>query len=194
MRPKILIENRPAVLIVDGMFRPHWATYRWKLKTLPADAPRHLVKSTELRTATEDDASGIWTAMERSFASEQAWGMQLLERVRMLRKAVYDGLKDNKVQFIVVEHGRRIIAGSGLIKDAESPLHLATGVWVMEEYRCRGLGHFLLHASLKNLADAGLDEAVVVTRSNTAGAKYLYPKFDSTVGKLEEFPELKGLD
>ena len=176
------------------MFRPHWATYRWNLKSLPSEAPRHLVKSTELRTATEDDAAAIWGAMERSFASEQAWGMQLLDRVRLLRKTVYDGLKEKKVQFLVIEHGRRIIAGSGLISDSESPLHLATGVWVMEEYRCRGLGKFLLHASLKHLSGAGLEEAVVVTRSNTAGAKYLYPKFESVAGKVEDFPELKELD
>lgn len=177
-----------------GMFRPHWATYRWNLKSLPSEAPRHLVKSTELRAANEDDAATIWSAMERSFASEQAWGMQLLDRVRMLRKTVYDGLKQKKVHFLVIEHGRRIIAGCGLISDPGSPMHLATGVWVLEEYRCRGLGKFLLHGSLKHLSESGLSEAVVVTRSNTAGAKYLYPKFDSTAGKVEAFPELKDLD
>lgn len=176
------------------MFRPHWATYRWNLKSLPAEAPRHLVKSTELRAANEDDAATIWSAMERSFAAEQAWGLQLLDRVRMLRKTVFDALKEKKVHFLVVEHGRRIIAGSGLVADSESPVQLATGIWVMEEYRCRGLGKFLLHASLKHLSDSGIDEAVVVTKSNTAAAKYLYPKFESTTGKVEAFPELKDLD
>ncbi len=176
------------------MFRPHWATFHWKLNNLPAEAPRHLVKSTELRTATEDDAAVIWTAMERSFATEQAWGMQLLERLRMLRKTVYDGLKEKKVRFLLIEHGRRIVAGSGLIEDAQSEVQLATGIWVMEEYRCRGLGHYLLHQSLKQLADSGLNEAAVVTRSNTAAAKYLYPKFEPVIGKAENYPDLKQLD
>lgn len=175
------------------MFRPHWASYHWKLKNLPGEAPRHLVKSTELRLATEEDAATLWTVMERSFATEQAWGMQLPERVRLLRKTVYDGLRENKVKFLLVEHGRRVIAGTGLVEDSQSEIQLVTGVWVMEEYRCRGLGHYLLHASLKHLAESGLDEAAVVTRSNTAAAKYLYTKFEPTVGKVEAFPELKNL-
>ncbi|MDX6766941.1 MAG: GNAT family N-acetyltransferase [Candidatus Methylacidiphilales bacterium] len=176
------------------MFRPYWAAFHWNLKSLPADCPRPQVKSIELREATVEDAANLWSVMQRSFNTELAWGLLLEERTRFLRRTVYDGLLDRKVEFLVVEHGRRIIAGSGLLKNPQSPVHLVTGIWVMEEYRCRGLGLYLLHASLKRLAESGLEDASVITRSNTAAAKYLYPKLDSHTVKLEAYPELKSLD
>jgi ribosomal protein S18 acetylase RimI-like enzyme len=172
------------------MYRPHWLKFSWKLNNLPAEAPKHAVKSVELRQATPDDADALWVSLERAYATDLAWGLVLPERLKRL-KDVIEGIEEKNVQFWVLEHGKRIVAGSGLLVDAEAPVQFLSGICVMEEYRCRGVGAYLLHAGLKQLADSGLTEASVVTRSNTTAARYLYPKFGSTQTKLEEFPELK---
>jgi len=173
------------------MYRPHWIQFSWNLKLLPAEAPGHSVKSVELRKAGPDDAMAVWTFMERAYTTDLAWGMTLAERLKKLKDAVFEGIEDKNVEFWVADHGRKIIGGSGLLLDAGAPVQMVTGVCVMEEYRCRGLGGWLLHASLKRLAETGLESAAVVTRSNTHAARYLYRKFSSAPAQAEAFPEIK---
>jgi ribosomal protein S18 acetylase RimI-like enzyme len=48
---------------------------------------------------------------------------------------------------------------------------------VLNEYRCRGLGTYLLQESLRRLKERGLEEARVVTRKGLTADRYLYPKF-----------------
>ena len=55
--------------------------------------------------------------------------------------------------------------------------NLPLGVCVLNEYRCRGLGTFILHESLRRLKERGLEEARVVTRKGLPADRYLYPKF-----------------
>jgi N-acetylglutamate synthase-like GNAT family acetyltransferase len=173
------------------MYRPQWIRFSWDLKKLPAEAPPHEVKSVELRKAEPDDAHAVWTFLERAFATEQAWGMTLKERMKHLKDAVFQGIEEKNVEYWLLEHGKKIVAGTGLLLDAGAPMQLISGICVMEEYRCRGLGTWLLHAGLKRMADAGLASAAVVTRSNTHAARYLYPKFAATSAPVEAFPEIK---
>lgn len=173
------------------MYRPHWLKFTWKLKELPAEAPTHAVKAVELRKAEAPDAAPLWAMMERAFSTEMAWGMLLPERLKHLREAVHEGIEQKSTHFLVIEHGRRIIGGSGVLKESQAEAHLLTGICVMEEYRCRGLGAWLLYHSLRTLADAGLPEASVVTRSNTAAARYLYPKAAPSPVKVDGFPAIK---
>ena len=55
--------------------------------------------------------------------------------------------------------------------------NLPLGVCVLNEYRCRGLGTYLLHDSLRRLHERGLEEARLVTRKGLPADRYLYPKF-----------------
>lgn len=173
------------------MYRPHWIQFSWNLKQLPAEAPTHAVKSVELRKAGADDADAVWTFMERAFATDLAWGMALNGRMKHLKDAVFEGIEDKNVEYWVVDHGKKIVGGAGLLLDAEAPVQMVSGICVMEEYRCRGLGAWLLHTALKRLAETGLQSAAVVTRSNTHAARYLYPKFSATPAPVEAFPEIK---
>lgn len=165
--------------------------FSWDLKRLPEEGPTHAVRSVELRRGAEADAGATWTFLERAFATDLAWGMALSGRLKQLRDVVYEGIGDKNVEFWLVEHGKKIIAASGLLVDRGAPVQLVTGVCVMEEYRCRGLGTWLLHHSLKRAHEAGLETAAVVTRSNTHAARYLYRKMGSTSAPVEAYPEIK---
>jgi hypothetical protein len=48
------------------------------------------------------------------------------------------------------------------------------------------LGTTLLHASLKKLADSGISEASVLTRSRVTACKHLYPKFGGKALAIHE--------
>ncbi len=78
---------------------------------------------------------------------------------------------------LVIAHGQRIIGVSILNLHSDAPYHLATGPWVLMEYRNRGLGSALLHASVQELAQHGLTEARGMTRANSITARFVYSKF-----------------
>ena len=82
-----------------------------------------------------------------------------------------------EVTFIAIKHGARIIAASAIRDSGDKVSNLPLGVCVLNEYRCRGLGTYLLHESLRRLRDRGLKEARVVTRKGLPADRYLYPKF-----------------
>src|SRR5260370_42027613 len=78
---------------------------------------------------------------------------------------------------LVITHGPRIIAASMLHTDPEADSNLVSGPCVLTENCNRGLGSSLLHASLKQLAEVGLEQAAGITKENSTGCKFLYPKF-----------------
>lgn len=144
----------------------------------------------ELRPGLPSEKEQIWTAIERSYQAEQGWGVLLPSRLKELREILYKGLDEGFLEMIVLEDGKRIIGASGMVVNLAGPRQLATGICVLEEYRCRGYGAALLMASLKFLADKKIDSAAVVTRSNVLAYKYLYSKFGSHMDKMDALPNL----
>jgi len=159
----------------------------WDLKQLPAAAPK-MSRPLNLRPAVPGEEEMIWTTLERSLMSDPSWTMGLKSRLEELRLIVNKGFAEKQVEVLALEDGNRFIGVSGLIADPVQQRHLITGVHILNEYRCRGAGTTLLHASLKNLKDKGLTEASVVTRANIAASRFLYPKFGSKKESLDEAP------
>ena len=91
---------------------------------------------------------------------------------------------------IVITHGPRIIATSVLNSDPDADSNLISGPCVLSEYCNRGLGTALLHASLKQLGEAGLLQVAAITKENSTSCKFLYPKFGSESAPCEWAPAL----
>lgn len=174
------------------MFRPEWIKFTWDLAKLPG-FEKKLGPNMEIRSGQPSEKDKIWAAVERSFQAEQGWGVILANRLKEIRELTYKGLEDGFLEILVLEDGKRIVGASGLIVDAAGPRQLATGVCILEEYRCRGFGAALLYQSLKLLSEKKLEHAAVVTRSNVAAHKYLYHKFDSHRDKMEALPNLSQI-
>lgn len=85
--------------------------------------------------------------------------------------------ENQEASCLVATHGGRIIGVSLLDCDLEASFHLVSGPWVLMEYRNRGIGSLLLHASLQELAERGVTEARGKTRANGIAARFVYPKF-----------------
>jgi ribosomal protein S18 acetylase RimI-like enzyme len=155
-----------------------WVQFTWNLKTLTAEVPkidpRYIVES-----ATQDDRNLLLAAVSRSMSMEPAWSDDLAARVKLAEEIIHTGFPAGEVTFVAIKHGQRIIGASAIRDAGDKVSNLPLGVCVLNEYRCRGLGTFLLHESLRRLKERGLDQARVVTRKGLPADKYLYPKYGS---------------
>jgi ribosomal protein S18 acetylase RimI-like enzyme len=162
-----------------SMMLSAWVQFSWDLKNLPAGSPplppRYTVES-----ASANDCDLLLAAVTRAISMEPGWSDDLNARLKLCDEIVNTAFVGGEVAFIAIKHGARII-GAAAIRDAGDKLsNLPLGVSVLNEYRCRGLGTFLLHESLRRLRERGLDEARVVTKKGLPADRYLYPKFGST--------------
>jgi len=155
-----------------------WVQFSWNLKTLPAETPkidaRYIVEA-----ATLDDRNLLLAAVSRSVSMEPAWSDDMTARVKLAEEIIETAFPAGEVTFVAIKHGARIIATAAIRDAGDKVSNLPVGVCVLNEYRCRGLGTFLLHESLRRLKERGLDEARLVTKKGLAADKYLYPKFGS---------------
>jgi ribosomal protein S18 acetylase RimI-like enzyme len=164
-----------------------WVQFSWNLKTLPAETPKLATRYT-VEAATLEDRNLLLAAVSRSVSMEPAWSDDMTARVKLAEEIIETAFPAGEVTFVAIKHGARII-GTAAIRDAGDKIsNLPVGVCVLNEYRCRGLGTYLLHESLRRLKERGLEEARLVTKKGLAADKYLYPKFGSTRVVLDVAP------
>ena len=153
-----------------------WIQYTWNLKTLAEEAAK-LPSRYTVEAATLEDRNLLLAAVSRSMSMEPSWSDDLAARVKLAEDIIQTDFPAGEVTFVAIKHGARII-GAAAIRDAGDKVsNLPLGVCVLNEYRCRGLGTFLLHESLRRLKERGLEEARLVTRKGLPADRYLYPKF-----------------
>src|SRR5476651_2683053 len=164
-----------------------WVQFTWNLKTLAAEAAK-LPSRYTVEAATLEDRSLLLAAVTRSMSMEPAWSDDLTARVKLAEEIIQTAFPAGEVSFIAIKHGARII-GTTAIRDAGDKVsNLPLGVCVLNEYRCRGLGTYLLYEGLRRLRERGLDEARLVTKKGLTADRYLYPKFDGVRAVLTAVP------
>ena len=156
-----------------------WVQYSWNLASLPKEVPKIDPRYT-VESASLDDRPLLTAAINRSLSMEPAWSDDLTARTKLADELVDVAFPAGEVAFIAVKHGSRIIAASAIRDVSDQISNLPVGVCVLNEYRCRGLGTYLLYDSLRRLRDRGLKEARLVTRKGLPADRFLYPKFGST--------------
>jgi hypothetical protein len=158
------------------MILSSWVQYSWDLKNLPADGPKLAPRYT-VETASQEDRELLIAAVTRSFSMESGWSDDLNARIKLTEEIVQGAFVAGEVSFVAIKHGSRVIGASAIRDAADKVSNLPLGVAVLNEYRCRGLGSFLLFESLRRLRDRGLDSARVVTKKGVPADRYLYSKF-----------------
>jgi ribosomal protein S18 acetylase RimI-like enzyme len=153
-----------------------WVQFTWKLKALAAETAK-LASRYSAESATLDDRDLLLAAVTRSMSMEPAWSDDLSAREKLAEEIIQTAFPAGEVAFIAIKHGTRIIGASAIRDAGDKVSNLPLGVCVLNEYRCRGLGTFLLHESLRRLKERGLDEARLVTRKGLPADRFLYPKF-----------------
>ena len=156
-----------------------WVQFEWNLANLPKEAPK-LDPRYVSESATLEDRSLLGAAVHRSMSMESAWSDDLAARDKLADEIIGTAFPAGEVAFVVVRHGARIIGASALRDAGDQVSNLPLGVCVLNEYRCRGLGTYLLYDSLRRLRDRGLKEVRHVTKKGLPADRFLYPKFGST--------------
>jgi ribosomal protein S18 acetylase RimI-like enzyme len=164
-----------------------WVQYTWNLKNLPAGSPK-LDARYNAEAATPEDKGLLLAAVTRSLSMEPAWSDDLTARVRLAEGIIATEWPAGEVTFLAIKHGHRIVGASAIRDSGDKVSNLPLGVCVLNEYRCRGLGTYLLHESLRRLKERGLEEARLVTRKGLPADRYLYPKYGSERVVLEGVP------
>jgi GNAT superfamily N-acetyltransferase len=153
-----------------------WVQFSWILASLPKEVPK-IDPRYSVEAASLDDRPLLSAAISRSLSMEPAWSDDLAARTKLADELIETAFPAGEVVFIAVKHGARIIAASAIRDVADQISNLPVGVCVLNEYRCRGLGTYLLYDSLRRLRDRGLKEAQLVTRKGLPADRFLYPKF-----------------
>jgi ribosomal protein S18 acetylase RimI-like enzyme len=153
-----------------------WVQFTWNLKALAAETAKLSSRYT-VEAATMEDRNLLLAAVTRSMSMEPAWSDDLAARVKLAEDIIQTAFPAGEVTFVAIKHGARIIGAAGIRDAGDKVSNLPLGVCVLNEYRCRGLGTFLLYESLRRLKERGLEEARLVTRKGLTADRYLYPKF-----------------
>lgn len=151
------------------------AQFRWKLSELtPGAVP--MPGPYTLRPAGEQELDDALRVVQASYNLDPEWS----GCAKHIDEVVLPGVRkvfSGEATCLFLLHGNRVIAASAYDPDPENGIHLITGPSVLIEYRSRGIGGALLHATLEALRARGLKEAVGQTRPGTASAKFLCSKF-----------------
>jgi len=157
-----------------------WLRFVWNASLLGA-AP---AGSDLIRRATREEGEEVLRVLLLSLSMDSAWNDSFAQAERYLSEAVARIFNANEPLCLVIPKGNRMIAASLLDPLPESPSQLVSGPSVLMEYRNRGIGSRLLHASLATLVEEGVTNPAGITRDKTVSAKHVYPKFGGTFERV----------
>ena len=166
-----------------------WKRFTWQIKQLPPleqKLPAHFI----IRPATREEAKAVVHVVVTAFSLDSTWSDTLNLFRDRLEMQLDLAFQRESFPALVITHGPRIIAASVLHTEMEADSNLISGPCVLTEYCNRGLGSSLLHASLRQLGEVGLEQASAITKENSTACKFLYPKFGSVGLPCEYVPAL----
>ena len=120
-----------------------WVQFTWNLEALPKEVPPIDARYTVEAASPEDrrffpPPSAARSPWSRRGATTSAG------RVKLAEELIDVAFPAGEVVFVAVKHGARIIAASAIRDSGDQVSNLPVGVCVLNEYRCRGLGHLSL--------------------------------------------------
>ncbi len=167
----------------------NWIRFTWDLNLLP-EAETGLPAHYQIAPAQPADEKELRLVIARSFTLDPSWSPALEEAMRSVDAWIERAHQAETSVFLALRHGVRIIGAAVVCVDPAADNHLAPGPCVLVEYRNRGFGLQLLERSLATLRQAGLAEAVAITKANAPVAKFLYSKFGGAIAPIEFVPAL----
>jgi GNAT superfamily N-acetyltransferase len=151
-----------------------WKSYSWQASALSGFP---VSGADLLRPATREEGEEILDVIMLAVSMDSAWNDSLSLMEKFFRASIARLFNAEEPACLVVPKGNRIVAASLLDPDADAVIQLVSGPAVLMEYRNRGIGTRLLHASITALRDRGISKVSALTRSNSIADRYVYPKF-----------------
>jgi GNAT superfamily N-acetyltransferase len=139
--------------------------------------------------ARREEGEKVLQTVLLSLSLDSSWNDSYGMAEHYLTSTVGRLFNESEPLCLVIQKGNRLIAASLLDPDPEAVHQLISGPMVTMEYRNRGIGSHLLHASLTALQERGLTRATGITRDRTMAARHVYAKF----GSVSESFSFQGL-
>jgi GNAT superfamily N-acetyltransferase len=191
------LPSLPVVFSADAavaggpMIRRHdsfWRRFSWSLSSvLPIDTSSQ--NGDLIRLARREEGEDVLQTVLLSLAMDSSWNDSYAMAEHYLTSTVGRLFNESEPLCLVIQKGNRLIAASLLDPDLDAVHQLVSGPMVTTEYRNRGIGTRLLHASLAALQERGLTSANGITRDGTVAARHVYAKF----GSVSESFSFQGL-
>lgn len=165
----------------------NWVRFTWNLSKLP-ETELYLPAHYKIATASSDDEKEVRKVFSSSFLLDPAWNPtigQVMQKIHSRLDTVFTSAQNS---CLVLRHGARIIGATVLSLDFEAEDHLAPGPCILVEYRNRGFGTRLLENSLQFLREAGLIHATGIAPDYAPVTRFLYPKFNAVISRVEIAP------
>ncbi len=153
----------------------NWVVFQWKtasLPSVPVVPPPHAI-----RHARKEEQSAVVSVLTAAFALDPEWNDVSRSMISTLPPLVAKAFETETPTCLVLSHGSRIVGASLLDCSLEAENNLLSGPAILMEYRSRGLGSALLHASLSELREHGVSLALGRTRLRGIASRFVYPKF-----------------
>ena len=166
----------PSPTFKRGTLTPPWLSFSWEIGQLPPTAPEGAMVPL-IRPALREEGEEVLRVIMLSLSMDSSWNDSLSIAEAYLKQSIQRLFNEEEPLCLVVPRGNRLIAASILEADGNAKNQLLCGPSVVMEYRNRGIGTQLLHASLSLLKSRGLATARGMTRAHTVAARYVYPKF-----------------
>lgn len=166
-----------------------WVRFTWPLRDLDESVPAP--NGYRFRPALAGEVEEVIRVVLSAYASDPVW-KDLLHGIRdRMTKRINDTLGATGCHYIVAELHGKIVAVSGVARSHWTDQNLLTGICVAPEHQRRGLGTYLLAASLLCLRDMGLLSAKVYTEAGSLADHKIYPLFGSEREEGVEYPGLR---
>lgn len=130
-----------------------------------------------IRPALREEGDEVLRMLLLAFSMDSDWNDGFSRVENWIKDSVARLFNDEEPLCLVIPKGNRLIAASLLDPLPEADIHLVSGPAVLMEYRNRGIGTRLLHASLEALSERGIAKATGLTRRKSVGARHVYQKF-----------------
>lgn len=165
-----------------------WVRFTWRLHDL--DVSVTAPNGYRFRPAVAGEVEEVTRVVLSAYASDPVW-KDLFSGIRdRMTKRINETLGATGCHYVVAEFNGRIVAVSGVSRSHWTDQNLLTGICVAPEHQRRGLGTYLLAASLLCLRDMGLVAAKVYTEAGSLADRKIYPRFGSQREEGVQYPGL----
>jgi N-acetylglutamate synthase-like GNAT family acetyltransferase len=165
-----------------------WVRFTWRLPDLHVDvlAP----PGYRFRAARADELDDVIRVVLSAYASDRVWRALLAGIKDRMTKRIRATLAAPDSHYVAAEFNGSIVAVSGIARAHWTDQHLLTGICVAPAHQRKGLGRYLLAASLLWLRELGLVTAKVYTEAGSLADRKIYPLFGSTREEGVDYPGL----
>lgn len=165
-----------------------WVRFTWPLSDLRVDVPAP--RGYRFRAARAEELDDVIRVVISAYASDPVWRALLAGITDRMTQRIRETLGAADSHYLVAEFNGGMVAVSGIARAHWTDQNFLTGICVAPEHQRKGLGRYLLAASLGRLREMGLGIAKVYTEAGSLADQKIYPLFGSVREEGVDYPAL----